>query len=621
MRIHRLKKALRKIALRVLPQSAVTRIRAMKHSLKKPTPRERNFPDLTNGIHGAPSRPTPRFQFKVVSILDEFSYTAWASEFDLIPVSSTGWRDQVDSSFDFLFVESAWAGNSGQWQYQLTGTNAPSDNLRSLIAHCQELGITTVFWNKEDPPHFKDFFATAALFDVIFTTDENMVPFYRRSLQHDNIHVLPFAAQPYVHNPARNQVSYAHGDVAFAGTYFQHKFPERREQMDLLLGAAAEEAAQGRFRLTIFSRHAGGDEKYQFPKQFDRWVSGSLPYSQMLAAYKSFKVFLNVNSVVDSGSMCSRRIFEIAASGTPVVSTPSKALALFFPEDEIPIARDKEQAARILRSLVSSPELRERMVHRVQRRIWENHTYEHRARTILEKLNLLDDKDPVPLVSIICSTNRDTGLTHLLDQVAEQSYKNIELHVLSHGISFDPDLAVRARERRIEVTLHTAPAEKTLGACLNQLVRAAQGDIIAKFDDDDVYCANYLRDQVNTLRCSGADLVGKASIFFRLEDLEIIARRWPHKEHQWTDFVAGATFVGWAETFRQHPFRPVTRGEDSRFLEDLRRAGKHVYSSDRFNYMAVRSSISSHTWDISDAEILSYSSVETFGSGIKHIRA
>ena len=47
---------------------------------------------------------------------------------------------------------------------------------------------------------------------------------------------------------------------------------------------------------------------------------GELPYDQMLAAYKMYKVFLNVNSVIDSPTMCARRVFELSACSTPVVS-------------------------------------------------------------------------------------------------------------------------------------------------------------------------------------------------------------------------------------------------------------------------------------------------------------
>ncbi|MEK8227731.1 glycosyltransferase [Oerskovia sp. M15] len=34
---------------------------------------------------------------------------------------------------------------------------------------------------------------------------------------------------------------------------------------------------------------------------------------------------------MDSPSMCARRVFEITACGTPVVTTPSRAIGEFFP--------------------------------------------------------------------------------------------------------------------------------------------------------------------------------------------------------------------------------------------------------------------------------------------------
>lgn len=551
--------------------------------------------------------------------MDEFSYKAWETEFELISVTPDSWPGELTGGIDFLFAESAWAGNGGAWQYQLTGSRAPSQELQNLVAHCREKQIPTVFWNKEDPPHFHDFLATARLFDIVFTTDSNKIDAYRSELGHNRVYVLPFAAQPSVHNPARNDVDYAKGDAAFAGTYFRHKFEERRAQMGLLLGAAGDVAQSHRIGFTIFSRHAGGDEKYQFPAPLDRWVVGSLPYSQMLTAYRSFKVFLNVNSVIDSPSMCARRIFEICASGTVVLTTPSDAVSNFFPEDEVPIAHSREYAGRMIRALVQSPELRERMVHRAQRRIWENHTYHHRALTIVDKLGLELETDETPLVSVVCSTNRDTRLEHLLTQVAQQQYPHVQLITLGHGIDFDASVSDRAEALGIDLKLLSAPAENTLGECLNQLVDAADGEVIAKFDDDDYYRPNYLRDQVLALHWSGADLVGKASIYFYLTDSNLIVRRWPQKEHKWANFVAGATFVGWRNTFLETRFQELGVGEDSQFLKDLEQNGKIVYSTDRFNYMAVRNGVGSHTWNISDAEILSYSTVETSGLSLEHI--
>ncbi|RAF64722.1 glycosyltransferase, partial [Burkholderia multivorans] len=139
-----------------------------------------------------------------------------------------------------------------------------------------------------------------------------------------------------IHSPARPAKNFDVRDIAFADMYFAHKFQERREQMDLLLGAAANVSGRMEHGLEIFSRFLGDDEKYQFPGELGKRVVGSLPYPNLLTAYKHYKVFLNVNSVVDSPSMCARRIFEITAAGTPVVTTPSAATRVFFPTDEIP---------------------------------------------------------------------------------------------------------------------------------------------------------------------------------------------------------------------------------------------------------------------------------------------
>ena len=158
---------------------------------------------------------------------------------------------------------------------------------------CREQQVPTVFWNKEDPPNYDVFLQTARLFDQVFTVDAERIPDYVRDLGHDRVGLLPFAAQPRMHTPVR-QLAEPLGEVAFAGTYFTHKHPERRAQMDVLLPAAQERG------LHIFSRMQAEDERYQFPKAYRRAVVGSVPYEQMLTAATAYPVFLNVNSVTGS---------------------------------------------------------------------------------------------------------------------------------------------------------------------------------------------------------------------------------------------------------------------------------------------------------------------------------
>lgn len=608
----------KRFILRHAPKPVVYQLRKAQKQVKAARVRRVSaggFPPVVPGsVLALPQRP-PHFDLTAGCILDEFSLAAWTPELNLVQV--TPGADLP--AMDFLLVESAWAGSGGAWKYQLVGEHAPSQELQDVIATCRERGVPTVFWNKEDPAHFEDFRETAALFDFIATTDSGKVSDYKQLFPNAHVFVLPFAAQPALQNPARNDVPETAGDIAFAGTYFRHKFKQRREQMDLLLGAAHRISQQSEAKFTIFSRHAGGDAKYQFPSKWSKHVVGSLPYPEMLSAYRAFKVFLNVNSVVESPSMCARRIFEIAASGTPVVSTESAALRNFFTAEEVPSVRSSDDAELVLRSLLTSELLRRRTTQLALRRVWEEHTYRQRARVIVRELGLGEGEGELPLVSVICSTNRDFELSHLLDQVAAQTYQRVELLVLGHGVEIDSSFARRAEAAEIEgVQVLHRTSQTSLGECLNALVEAANGEIVAKFDDDDFYLPNYLRDQVNTLVNMNADVVGKGSIYFYLPGPNLIARRWKHQEHIWRNFVAGATLVGWREVFADTPFADRTKGEDSDFLLRLERKGRKVYSADSFNYLCIRGN-TEHTWAISDAEILANAEVETFGMNVKHV--
>ncbi|WP_353354880.1 glycosyltransferase [Intrasporangium sp. DVR] len=545
-----------------------------------------------------PERAPRRPELRVGVILDDFSRLAFRYEWDQVELTAAGWRTEVAAPrrIDLLFVESAWHGNQDSWQYALTGPTAPRPALVELLEWCRAEGVPTVFWNKEDPVHYEDFLDTARLFDHVWTTDSERVGDYHRDLGHDRVGVLPFAAQPSIHNPVRPTRGHQARDIAFAGMYFAHKYPERRAQMDLLLGAAERVSSRMPLGLEIFSRFLGHDDRYQFPGTLADRVVGSLSYEQTLSAYRGYKVFLNVNSVVDSPSMCARRIFEITACGTPVVSTPSAAIGKFFPGDEVIQVSEPQEAEWTLRALYNSPELRDRMVHSAQRRIWAEHTYTRRVDDVLGGAGLEAHRVKRPTVSALVSTNRPHQLDHVLATLAAQQDVELEVAVLTHGFEGASTVRDKARALGIEnlVTLE-APADVPLGACLNRLVAAASGDLVAKIDDDDLYGPHYLRDQLNALDYSGADVVGKQAhhMYLGLHDLTVL--RFPHRENCFTDFVMGPTMVTTRELARGYPFGEVGRGEDTGFLRDLISGGLAIYSCDRFNFVQVRGAVGAHT--------------------------
>lgn len=560
----------------------------------------------------------PVFDYLTVgTILDEFSAESFGYEWDTVPLDRNGWSTQLDS-VDFVFIESAWNGNQGDWKFKLTGTAGPSPEVTDLLAECRRRGIPTVFWNKEDPPHFDDFLPLAKMFDVVFTSDVRLVHKYKERLGHDRIAPLAFAAQPAIHSPVRPAKNFAARDIAFAGMYFTHKFPERRAQMDLLLGAADKVSPRMEQGLEIFSRFLGDDERYQFPGSLADRVVGSLPYRNLLTAYKNYKVFLNVNSVVDSPSMCARRIFEITAAGTPVISTPSEATKRFFPPSELPQPETQEEAELALRSYVRSSELRDRTVHLAQRRIWKEHTYTHRAMSIMDSIGI-DYQNPIrQSVSVVVSTNRPEHLGRVLETYAAQLLQNRELIVVQHGFESSAELRSRASELGIEsLTLLEASSSESLGACLNRGIDAASGDVIAKMDDDDIYGEHYLSDQLAALRYSNADLVGKQAHYLHLRNREIVMCRFPEREHRYTDIVMGPTLMGRKELFRRFPFANRTLGEDTDLQHRIVADGARIYSADRFNFVQIRDS-HSHTWDVDDELLLANSNVHSFGFSPGH---
>lgn len=559
---------------------------------------------------------------KIGLIADEFSAAAWSKEFSTFPVISNQLPslDEV-KTWSFLLVESAWLGEAGSWKGKLT--NGVPSELVELKKRAKRADVPVVFWNKEDPPHFADFFPVACMCDFVFTSAVEMVEKYADVLGQDRVGVLQFAASVPMHNPVKWNSFPERRGVAFAGTFYRDKFDERGQNLVALLRGAISAASNRREPVVIFSRHAGGPDRYQFPTEFKDYLGGAIPYSEVLTAYRRFKAFINVDSVVDSQTMMSRRVWELIACGTPVVSAYSPAGQLFAGRGLFR-ASNASEAKNVVSKLLESKELVEREVHKGQRIIWEGHTYTHRAEQILRTVGRIDDQwEHSSLISIILPTKRPAQMEHIVSQVAGQRGVNFEVLIGLHGFALD-DGAKRRILERLEsnsgfrgIEFLDIPPHESLGRVLNRLTNAAQGEFVARFDDDDYYFPNYLRDQVNTLGWSQADVVGKGCTYVYLRKSDLLIRRRPDFEHHWSELVAGATLVFRAGVLEDIEFEDKKVGEDSSFLRRAVERGYKIYSSDRFNYVTVRSS--SHTWKISDSELMVGGSLEGTGMNMSRV--
>jgi glycosyltransferase involved in cell wall biosynthesis len=333
----------------------------------------------------APPRSGAR-RLRVAAILDEMSAACFAPECDLVPLSLEGWREQLEQQRpDLLLVESAWQGNGGEWHYRIAKYRrkdlAGLPVLRELLDTCRQLGIPTAFWNKEDPVHFDRFAEAASLFDHVFTTDARCIDRYRDLPGERTVAALPFAAQPRIHNPTA-AVDRRSASPCFAGAWYRDRHPDRRRALEAVLDAARP------FGLVIYDRTFGvEDPAFGFPDRFQPHVLGKLPYERVLGVYKSHRVFLNANSVVDSPTMCSRRVFELAACDTAILSTPGAALSALL-GDAVAEADDEAGAAEALRALLEDDEGRAHRTRAARRAVFAEHTYADRLATIADAAGL-----------------------------------------------------------------------------------------------------------------------------------------------------------------------------------------------------------------------------------------
>ena len=538
----------------------------------------------------------------VAAILDTFTEYCLSYEADLVLLTPKQWKRQLERAQPtFLLVESAWSGNNGEWRYLLTNYKSRDVNpLRDLVKHCREHGLTTVFWNKEDPPNFEVFIDAAKEFDFVFTTDADCIPKYKEICGHDRVYLMAFACQPRLHNPCRDK-SWPRYPVCFAGSWME-KYSERRRSLDDLLEPALA------FGLHIFDRNFkvnGYDSRYLFPDRYQSAIKGSLDYEHMLTAYRCYDVMMNVNTVTDSRTMFSRRVFESLACGTPVISTDSVGLRAML-GGYVRITRNSQDTTSHLNELLADEERRMREGHLGYRYVHSHHTYRHRMKEMFLEIGVESgDSARKPSVSAVIATCRPDNVKFAIENYRKQVYAEKELLLVLNNAIFDVE-SIEARTKDLHnVRIVQIDGSVTLGHSLNRGVEEASGDYIAKMDDDDHYGENYLSDMMLAADFSGADILGKGTYFVHMKAGNITALRSVASQHEFTDFVAGATLTGRREVLREIRFPDCTRGEDSSLLAKASKAGCRIYSADAFNMLVVRGTDHRrHTWDIGDSDFL-----------------
>lgn len=344
--------------------------------------------------------------FRVAMITDEFTFNSFSPEFDAFAVDPESWKVQFEAlAPDILFCESAWAAvspSSNSWKGKIYGSVKFNFENRTtlfeILKYCKSKGIPTVFWNKEDPTHHhdrvNDFVSTASRFDYIFTTAEECVDSYRKFKERDAVGVLPFAAQPRIFNPI--EIGERKREAVFAGAWYQiHE--ERSQKMRDGFGFVLDAGTP----LTIYDRDFGTDNpSRQYPKEYKKYLRRSVPHERTAEIYRQAQIGLNFNTVNGSNTMFARRVFELAASGTQIVSDYSPGVEKFYGDDVIFFNRGDDKTL----DEYSDTDLRANSQSAFKKTML-SHTYRQRFETILNLLGLAyTSARPAPtMISVVAS--------------------------------------------------------------------------------------------------------------------------------------------------------------------------------------------------------------------------
>lgn len=512
--------------------------------------------------------------YNMAVIMDEFTTVAYENECNLIKITPRNWKKElIVNEVDLLFVESAWNGNNGQWSRKVGEyKNQNNKDLIELINYCNDNEIPTVFWNKEDPVHFDIFINIAKKFDLILTTDINCVEKYKKEAKNKIVDIMQFAAQPKKNNPIKiydKRIDKA----CFAGSYYK-RHCERAKDTDVLLGEIS------RYGLDIYDRNYDRTKpnernSYEFPKELQPYIKGKLEYEDIDKAYKGYKIMVNLNTVKNSPTMFARRVFEGLACGTSIISNYSEGIKNTF-GDIVYIVDKKGDGKEIIKKLKRGDlEITKNQLNGI-REVFEKHTYKHRLKFILDKLNLpYEDKDTS--ITLFASAKSKDDFQNIINIYERQSYKFKKLVIILEKFDGYIDLYKKYNNEEIEVYI------KSYMHNYEKISEFVNSDFISFISPNKFYGKNYIRDLVIATQYTNADIIGKSSIY-TIKDKKLSLSN-INNEYIYTSNLKSYSSIFKTNVLENDKVDFIIQNIESLNIDSYYKKGKSVFSIDKYNFI------------------------------------
>ena len=311
---------------------------------------------------------------------------------------------------------------------------------------------------------------------------------------------------------------------------------------------------------------------------------------QLVSAARE-KQAVDCSSTSLDAATTARLIVDLAGAGVPLVASavPTDVAGLLGPDL---VAAIEGCAVEEL----ADPRLRERHSIALRRLVHRHHSvYENLAALAAAHGHTVSAS---PSVSILMATNRPQMVRFAIEQMTAQQYPNVEILCGLHGFSLP--LATRKRIAAIapHAQLFDVGSDRDLGQVLALLGERASGDLVTKWDDDDWYATEHLRDLVAAMRYSEAGVVAKEAAYVYLSSLDLTLRRFSRGAEMFSNTIAGGTLMLTRSLLDEVGGWPAgPRRVDRLLIGAVEAVGAPIYRMHGLGYLLRRDSrATNHTW-------------------------
>jgi len=288
---------------------------------------------------------------------------------------------------------------------------------------------------------------------------------------------------------------------------------------------------------------------------------------------------INVNTVKESPTMFSRRVYEGLACGTPVISTYAQGIEEIFPE-LVYMSEKPENLYQEFKTLLENEQYYEEKALTGIRDVLTKHTYTHRLADIIDKVGL-NFATQLPDITVVAFARNKEEFERVVSQFNSQKYENKKLYVLID--TFDGYLDLYNK-------YNTSTVQTFVRSYMHNYLNIRdwiETPFVTYFGPNSLYGENYLLDLMLSTTFTDSDFIGKSS-YFTAVGKELKQQHQGH-EYEFNPFLTPERTIAKTNAYSNISLEEVfLMFEEEKDLSFYARFGKQFFSSDKFNYVYVK---------------------------------